>query len=225
MTVRTIVTDIEGTTSSINFVTRVLFPYASDALPEFVRQHADDDAIAGILNDARDEASEPDADTERLIAIMLQWISEDRKVTALKALQGHIWRGGYEAGEFTGHIYDDAVENLRQWSERSIDLYVYSSGSVAAQKLLFGYSGAGDLRPLFRGWFDTRIGHKRDADSYRSIVQELATPAEEILFLSDVVEELDAARMAGMRTTQLVRDPDMLTGDHTLAHDFDEVVI
>jgi enolase-phosphatase E1 len=225
MTVRAIVTDIEGTTSSISFVHDVLFPYASRELPDFVRDNAGVQEVAALLDDTRHEAGEADATTERVIEILLGWIAEDRKATPLKTLQGHVWRRGYERGDFTGHVYDDAVDGLRRWSVSGIDLYVYSSGSVGAQKLLFGYSDAGDLRPLFKGYFDTRIGHKREAGSYRNIIREIGLPASEILFLSDVAEELDAAREAGMQTCQLVRDEDVVAGTHAIARNFDELII
>ena len=223
MSVSAIVTDIEGTTSSIAFVHEVLFPYAAAELPGYVRAHAGDDEIRTLLDETRREAGEPGADTERVIAILLQWIAEDRKATPLKALQGHIWRQGYEQGAFTGHIYADAVENLKRWHAAGIALYIYSSGSVAAQQLMFGNSDAGNLLPLFSGYFDTRIGHKRDSASYRAITEAIGQPAAGILFLSDVVEELDAAREAGMQTLQLVRDANMVTGAHDIARTFDEV--
>jgi enolase-phosphatase E1 len=225
MTVRAIVTDIEGTTSSIDFVHEILFPYASQRLPEFVRNTQRDPEVVTTLDAVRSETGEDDADIERVIAILLQWIDEDRKATALKSLQGLIWKHGYESGDFTGHMYEDASRKLRAWFAAGIDLYVYSSGSVGAQKLLFGHSVAGDLRPLFRGYFDTNIGHKRDAGSYRNIVENVGTPAAEVLFLSDVAEELDAAAEAGMQTWQLVRDEKVVPGKHRIAHDFDEVLL
>lgn len=225
MTVKAIVTDIEGTTSSIDFVHQVLFPYASKHLPDFVRNNQADPAVMPILDAVRTEGGDTDADTDGVIEILLRWIDEDRKVTALKSLQGLIWKHGYESGNFTGHMYDDAVTNLRAWAAANIDLYVYSSGSVTAQKLLFGYSDAGDLAALFRGYFDTNIGHKRQADSYRNILEDIGLPAAEILFLSDVAEELDAAAAAGMQTFQLVRDEKVVPGSHRIAHDFDEILL
>jgi enolase-phosphatase E1 len=221
--VKAILTDIEGTTSSIDFVHQVLFPYASEKLPAFVREHQYDDEIAAILSDARADAEAPDAKADELIEIMLRWIAEDRKVTALKALQGHIWKHGYQNGDFTGHMYDDAVRYLRSWARHGIALYVYSSGSVAAQKLLFGHSDAGDLTPLFAAYFDTRIGHKREPRAYESIASRIGLSAQDILFLSDVAEELDAAANAGMQTIQLVRDDDVIVGRHPVAHDFGEI--
>jgi enolase-phosphatase E1 len=206
MKTQAIVTDIEG-------------------MPEFVSTHAADGDIAALLDDARREAGEPDASTERTIEILLAWIREDRKATPLKTLQGHIWKRGYEHGDFTGHIYADAVDGLRRWAADGIRLFVYSSGSIGAQKLLFGHSDAGDLTPLFEGYFDTVIGPKKEADSYRNIVAAIGVVAADILFLSDVAGELDAAAAAGMRTCQLVRDDDVVPGDHPTASDFTEVII
>jgi enolase-phosphatase E1 len=225
MTIKAIVTDIEGTTSSISFVHDVLFPYASRELPGFVRDNADHPEIAALLDDARLEAGEPGASTDRVIEVLLDWIAEDRKATPLKALQGHIWRRGYENGDFTGHVYDDAADRLRRWSVSGINLYVYSSGSVGAQQLLFGNSSAGDLRPLFSDYFDTRVGHKRESGSYASIVEAIELPAGDILFLSDTAEELDAAADAGMQVCQLVRDDDVVVGAHPIARNFHEVII
>ena len=225
MTVKAIVTDIEGTTSSIAFVHEVLFPYARGHMPEFVRNSRSDPDIVPTLDAVRKEAGEADADVERVIEILLHWIDVDRKATSLKSLQGLIWKHGYENGGFTGHMYDDAVKKLREWSAAGIDLYVYSSGSIGAQKLLFGHSDAGDLQPLFRGYFDTNIGHKQDPDSYRTIVENIGMPATKILFLSDVAEELDAAAEAGMLTWQLIRDEKVVPGKHRSAQDFDAVLL
>jgi len=225
MSIETILTDIEGTTSSIAFVHDVLFPYAAHTLPFYVRLHAEEPVVAGILDDVRAVANEAGADTERVIGIMLQWIDEDRKLTPLKALQGMIWEHGYTSGDFTGHVYPDAVRRLSAWHESGKRLYVYSSGSVQAQQLLFGYSDAGDLRELFSGYFDTRIGPKREAGSYRAIIEQLGPGADGILFLSDVVEELDAAATAGMHTVQLVRAPDIATGSHAVASNFEEIIV
>jgi len=225
MTARAIVTDIEGTTTSIDFVHKVLFPYASRELPAFVRSSLEHPDIVDLLDKTRVEAEEFDASNERVVEILLRWIDEDRKAMPLKALQGHIWKQGYERGDFTGHLYSDAADRLRRWSVMGIALYVYSSGSVAAQQLLFGFSDAGDLRPLFTGYFDTTTGHKKETDSYRKIVASLGLPGADILFLSDVAEELDAAASAGMKTTQLVRCDNVLVGSHPVATTFDGVEI
>lgn len=203
--VAAIVTDIEGTTSSLSFVKDVLFPYARKHLARFVAEHAQEPKVRELLDAANQEAG-GGLDDAGIVAQLERWIDEDRKITPLKSLQGLIWEAGYRNGDFKGHIYTDAAEQLRAWHAQGIPLYVYSSGSVYAQKLLFGFSEAGDLTPLFSGYYDTHIGGKREAASYRAIVDDIKLPASEILFLSDIVEELDAASDAGMQTLQLVRD-------------------
>lgn len=205
--IRAIVTDIEGTTSSISFVHDVLFPYAREHMAEFVRCHAEDPHVSPYLNDVRLETGEQ-LDLEGVIAQLKSWIDQDKKITPLKALQGLIWEKGYQDGDFHGHIYKDAFEQLKQWHAQGIALYVYSSGSVYAQKLLFGHTEYGDLTPLFSGYFDTNIGGKMEAASYENIIQQLHLPAQQILFLSDIEKELDAARATGMQTCWLVRDLD-----------------
>ena len=225
MSIRAIVSDIEGTTSSIDFVHEVLFPYAARELPGFVRDNATKRAVRGLLAEAREEAGEPGADTERTIEILAEWICKDRKSSALKSLQGMVWDRGYRDGDFTGHVYDDVAPNMKEWAQAGIALYIYSSGSVQAQKLLFGHSDAGDLRPLIRGYFDTRTGHKRDVASYKRITEALQLPAQQILFLSDTAAELDAAAEAGMQTIQLARDKRTVRGNHTMVADFDAIAI
>ncbi len=217
MTIKAILTDIEGTTSAVSFVFDVLFPYAARHLPDFVREHAGETEVAAQLAAVRAESGEADADVERVIAILLQWIAEDRKVTPLKALQGMVWAQGYRDGQLKGHVYPDAVQALREWKARGLDLYVYSSGSIQAQKLIFGCSEAGDLGSLFSGYFDTTSGPKRESASYARIAGAIGLPAAEILFLSDVVQELDAARDAGMRTLGLAREGGSLDGHPTVA--------
>lgn len=206
MTIKAILTDIEGTTSAVSFVFDVLFPYAKQHLPEFVREHAAEPEVAAQLHAVRNDSAEPDANVDRLIEILLQWIADDRKATPLKALQGMVWQQGYQAGQLKGHVYPDAVEALKHWHQAGYALYVYSSGSIQAQKLIFGCSEAGDLSGLFSGYFDTTSGPKREDASYRSIASSIGQPAHAILFLSDIVEELDAAKRAGMATCALVRD-------------------
>ena len=217
MPIKTILTDIEGTTSAVSFVFDVLFPFAVKHLPDFVRAQAGEPAVAAQLEAVRAESGEPDADVERVIAILLEWIAADRKATPLKALQGMVWEQGYLAGQLKGHVYPDAVEALRQWHAEGYALYVYSSGSIQAQRLIFGCSEAGDLTPLFSGYFDTTSGGKRESESYARIAAAIGRPAGEILFLSDVVQELDAARAAGMATCGLARDGGELGGHPTVA--------
>ena len=216
----TILTDIEGTTSSISFVKDVLFPYARRALPEFVRAHGDDPEVRGWLDAVAAENGGICKD-EVIVETLQGWIDQDRKHTALKALQGVIWQAGYRDADFTAHIYPDAADALPRWHAAGHPLHVYSSGSVPAQKLFFGHSDAGDLTPLFSGWYDTEVGGKREADSYRAIAERIGQPASDIAFLSDVVEELDAAREAGLQTwlvDRLEDYPQPRTGDATHGH-------
>jgi enolase-phosphatase E1 len=225
--IRAILTDIEGTTSSISFVKDVLFPYARERLPAFVVTHADQPEVQHWLHEAAKEAELVSASQDEMIALLQRWIDEDRKSTPLKALQGMIWEEGYRNGEYRAHVYPDAVHILEKWKMAEIPLYVYSSGSVPAQKLFFGYSDSGNLAPLFSGWFDTEIGAKREADSYRSIATSIGVAAGEVLFLSDVVEELDAARVAGMLTTLLARAPAKCPrdGTHACVSDFSSIEV
>ncbi|MQU59659.1 acireductone synthase [Pseudomonas helleri] len=225
MPIKAILTDIEGTTSAVSFVFDVLFPFAAKHLPDFVREHAETPDVAKQLGAVRLDSGEPEADVERVIEILQQWIAEDRKATPLKALQGMIWKQGYEAGELKGHVYPDAVEALKAWHEKGYDLYVYSSGSIQAQQLIFGCSEAGDLTPLFSGYFDTTSGPKREAQSYRHITEAIGCPAGKILFLSDIVEELDAAQQAGMQTYGLVREGGKKLGDHLTVSSFADIDI
>lgn len=216
MPIKAILTDIEGTTSAVSFVFDVLFPYAAKHLPDFVRQHAPRADVAAQLDAVRRDSNEPEAEVERVVEILLGWIAEDRKATPLKALQGMVWEQGYQAGQLKGHVYPDAVEALQRWHQQGFQLFVYSSGSIQAQKLIFGCSEAGDLSPLFSGYFDTTSGPKREVQSYERITQAIGVAAGQILFLSDIVEELDAARAAGMATCGLAREGGELAGHVTV---------
>ncbi len=212
-----ILTDIEGTTTPIAFVRDELFPYARARLPDFLARHGAEPEVAALLAEATHlAASRPVQDA------LLAWMDADAKVTPLKALQGLIWEEGYARGELLGRLYPDVPPALRQWRARGIRLYVYSSGSEAAQRLIFGHSDAGDLAGLFSGFFDTRAGAKREAASYRAIARAIGLPPGEVLFLSDVGEELDAAAQAGLLTTQLARAQDgtIASTRHPVAADF-----
>jgi len=224
--IRAVVTDIEGTTSSLSFVKDVLFPYARERIADFVAERHADARVAKLLSDARREAGDDRMPLDSVVKQLQDWIDEDRKVTPLKALQGLIWEAGYTAGDFLGHVYPDAVAVLRHWREDGLRLYVYSSGSVHAQKLLFGHTERGDITDLFDDYFDTRIGAKVESDSYRRIAAQLNLEPHEILFLSDVKAELDAARAAGMQTAWLVREDEPLQqSTHRQYRDFTEITL
>jgi enolase-phosphatase E1 len=225
--IRAIVTDIEGTTSSIDFVREVLFPYARKRLPAFVETHADQPQVQHWLHEAAKEAGIVEASGQEIIDLLLGWIDADRKSTALKALQGMIWREGYETGEYRAHVYPEVSARLHAWRADGLRLYVYSSGSVPAQQLFFRYSEAGDLTPLFAGYFDTETGPKRETASYARIAAAIDERPEHILFLSDIVEELDAAHAAGLQTGWLVRPPQALPAQprHRAYADFSAIEV
>lgn len=221
--IRAILTDIEGTTSSIAFVHDTLFPYARERMHAFLRAHAEEPQVLAHMQAVAEEAGcapEPDA----VAAELLAWMDADRKATPLKAIQGLIWQQGYAEGSLQGHVYPDTPEWLHAWHTRGLALYVYSSGSVAAQKLIFGHSVAGDLCSYFAGFFDTRVGGKKEVASYEAICSQIGLAGSEILFLSDIGAELDAAAAAGLQTCQLLRDATAEPAPaHPQARDFAEV--
>lgn len=221
--IRAIVTDIEGTTSDIRFVHNVLFPYARQHLAAFIREHQDNAEVAAALNAVRIEAELPEADLATITEILFSFMDQDRKSTGLKALQGMIWRAGYVNGSFTGHLYPDVLPALKTWQQQGIKLYVYSSGSVAAQKLLFGYSDEGDITGLFSGYFDTHVGAKREVNAYHTIAAEIGLPADQLLFLSDIYQELDAAAEAGWQTLQLIRGDADNQSRHRQVNNFSQI--
>lgn len=207
MSVRAILTDIEGTTTDIAFVHRVLFPLARAEMPGFVSAHAEDPAVAAVRRTIATEAGRADASVtlDEVTARLVAWIDADVKDTALKAIQGAIWRGAYARGTLRSHVYDDVAPALHRWHAAKVPVYVFSSGSVEAQRLLFAHSVAGDLTGYFAGYFDTTTGPKKEAASYERIARAIGEAPAGVLFLSDVTAELDAAGTAGMQTTLLVR--------------------
>lgn len=217
---RAVLTDIEGTTTPIAFVHRVLFPYARTALPALIHDRAAEPRVAAALAEVR--ALAPDADP---LAQCLAWMDDDAKVGPLKTLQGLAWRDGYESGALQGELYDDVAPALRAWHAAGITLAVYSSGSEAAQRLIFGHTPHGDLTGLFAAFLDTAIGGKRETASYAEAALRLELPPACILFLSDVAAELDAAASAGLAVCQLVRPDDgtVACGRHPMAPDFGSV--
>ena len=216
---RAVLTDIEGTTSSLSFVKDVLFPYARKALPQYIREH--ESRLRNLTADIAAIVGKPSLSTQETLDTLLQWMDEDRKVTPLKTIQGSIWKTGYERGELQSHVYDDAVRALRQWHADGLALYVYSSGSVEAQKLLFSHTPHGDLTPLFSGYFDTTTGPKLESRSYETIVRSLQLPARAVVFLSDHEGELQAAAAAGLQTVLLAREQSAASSAY--ARNFDEL--
>lgn len=216
--IKFVLMDVEGTTTDIRFVKEKLFPYAYEKMGTFVREHFDK------MTDARHAlgASAP----SELESAFKKFIDEDRKDPHLKEVQGKIWKEGYASGELKGHVYPDVPEALRKWKEAGIVLGVYSSGSVAAQKLLYAHSSFGDLTGLLSKHFDLAAGGKKERQSYQNILKDLENDLglgpESVLFLSDIEEELDAARAAGMKTGRLFRD-EAQASSHPSFKSFEEI--
>ena len=226
---KAIVTDIEGTTSSIAFVKDVLFPYAAKNLPSWMEDNCDDPAVQRQVENIAETIARPASDIAAVIKQLLEWIEQDVKATPLKALQGMLWKSGYESGDYRAHVYEDALQKLKDWHAAGIPLYVYSSGSVQAQKLFFQYSRYGDMRNLFSGYFDTTTGAKSDADSYRKIATAIGLPPTELLFLSDVESEVSAAVEAGFDAVLVARDEEASTdferGNFKVARTFFDIPV
>jgi len=235
--VRAILLDIEGTTTPVDFVTRVLFPYARERAREFLNRRAravrDDLALLFSEHEANERGgqspppwrAESPPDTLNSAVLYMHWLMDrDRKSTALKALQGRIWEEGYQAGHLRGQVYPDVPGAFARWRAQGRDLAIFSSGSVLAQKLLFSRSEDGDLTPFLRAYFDTTTGAKGDPASYRKIAATLGHPPEAVLFLSDVTAELDAARDTGMDTALCVRGGNAPASEgHRVVRSFDQV--
>ncbi len=202
---KTLLFDIEGTTTDIRFVHKVLFPYSFERMEAFCRSHSNHPSIQEarevLWKERRQLASLSD-----VIEAMKLWIRTDRKIGVLKTLQGEIWNEGYQTGAFQGHVYPDVPEAWQRWKKNGFRLAIYSSGSVAAQKQIFGNSNAGDLTILLSDYFDTKVGGKREVKSYQNIAASLKSEASDITFFSDIKEELDAAQVAGMKTIHVFRD-------------------
>lgn len=229
--VEAVVLDIEGTTGATGFVVDVMYPYARERFGDLLTRRAGEPEVARAVARIRGEIGEPDADAARVEKVLRAWVDEDRKATPLKALQGVLWAEGFARGDLVAHFYPDVVPRLRRWHADGVRLFVYSSGSVAAQRAWFGHSAEGDLRPLVSGWFDTEnAGPKQGADSYGVIAAAVGVPSgDRLLFLSDRLGELDAARAAGWRTAGVRRPGEPYyeagVGDHPEVSSFDEVTV
>lgn len=238
--IRAILLDIEGTTTPVDFVYGVLFPFARARIEAFFRERRDSDdlrkdlvalrrehaaeaAAAPHLPPWRDESA--DASLHSAVAYVHWLIDRDRKSTALKSLQGKIWEEGYRSGELRGQVYPDVAPAFARWRGQSRTIAIFSSGSVLAQRLLFANSTAGDLTPFIAAYFDTTTGPKADEQSYQRIAAALGRAPDEILFLSDVVAELDAARRAALATLLCLRPGAPLSVNiaHPCVRSFDEV--
>ena len=231
---RGILLDVEGTTSSIAFVYDVLFVHAKSRVGEFLAGRPADRRVMELAvaimatAGATATAAEVTADPTRAALAAIELMNRDVKDTALKELQGMIWRSGFESGELVAHVFEDVPPALAAWADSGLDVRIYSSGSIEAQKLFFGHTAAGDLTPHLRGHYDTTTGPKREAASYTRIAADMGLPPRQILFVSDVGAELDAARTAGMATALAVRPGNRDAGgimEHESVASFAEIVV
>ncbi len=225
MTPRGILLDIEGTTTPIAFVYDVLFPFARSRIGEYLHQ-ADLESLKREHDEDIRQGQNPPSWSDQPVEY-LQWlIDHDRKSTPLKSLQGKIWLEGFERGELRGEVFQDVPRAFERWRQKTIDVRIFSSGSILAQRLLFSTTASGDLTRFLNGYFDTTTGPKKDAASYRRIATAFGIPASEILYISDVTGELDAARQASMQTLLCVRPGNhpQPPHDHSTIKSLDEVV-
>ena len=229
--------DIEGTTTPISFVYEVLFPYARQHVAAYLDAHwgePDLDADLKLFRADLDRAAAcpiPDdhagpAAVREALAAHVRWqMDQDLKTTALKSLQGRIWRDGYHAGHLLGQVFDDVPAALQRWTALGHTAAIYSSGSVEAQKLLFAHTPHGDLTPHLKHHFDTTTGPKRDPLSYLAIARSLGAAPADILFATDITQEADAARAAGLQTLLMLRPGNhpQPPHDHPTAPTFDHL--
>ncbi len=218
--------DIEGTIISVAFVREVLFPYAKHRLAAFLQEQQDVPALRQWAEACQDTVAQElgrRPSYEELPGILGRWIEEDRKHPGLKAIQGMIWHEGYRAGAFTPSLYEDVAPALNRWRRNGLQLALYSSGSEQAQRLLVEHTTDGNLTALFSNFFDTSIGTKTESASYRRIGQILTLSSKDILFLSDIEAELDAAAKAGFNTTQIVRAGTNAGTAHPICSNFGDI--
>ena len=224
--IRFILTDIEGTTTSVSFVYESLFPYFRSNIAKLkglTQLDEVENAFNEVIELAKNEG-ETISTVDEIIQKLEDWSKLDKKITPLKTLQGILWKEGYTSGLLKGHVYEDVAPNLKKWKLNGLDLGVFSSGSIAAQKLIFGYSESGDLTPYFSAYFDTKTGGKREVETYAKIATEIGLIPQQILFLSDIKEELEAANEAGLQTVQLVRPGTEKNWEHSVSS-FNEIEI
>ena len=209
--------DIEGTTTSLSFAQDVLFPFSRREMRSFVHDHWKNPELRTVFDRLGTNSA------EETTALLESWIDADRKEWALKLIQGKIWKRAFEGGEIRAHIYPDVPGKWSDWKTRGIKIYIFSSGSIEAQQLIFRYSEVGDLSPLIDGYFDTTTGPKKEPVSYRKIASAVGLNAADVLFASDVEAELDAASAAGMQTVHVLRDDPNVRSKHPRATSFADI--
>lgn len=203
--VRGILLDIEGTTTPIAFVHDVLFSYARSHVRDYLAGHFTDESVRADMEALRQEGGNFNEEIESVVAHINQLIDLDRKSTGLKSLQGKIWHEGYASGALRAQVFPDVAPALARWRVAGLNVSIFSSGSVLAQQLLFAHTEAGDLTQFINNYFDTTTGKKGEAESYKRIAETLKLQPAEMLFVSDVVNELAAAHDAGMKTVLSLR--------------------
>lgn len=232
--VRVLLLDVEGTTTPIDFVYKILFPFASRRVQEFLRERFGEPEVRALIADLRKEHGEENwnrrTSEEEIISAsnyVGQLIEQDKKVTPLKTLQGKIWEEGFRSGELRGEVYEDVPRAFAQWKKEGKRIAIFSSGSVLAQRLLFAHSTSGDLTKFIEAYFDTMTGAKRERASYTAIADALGAEAGKICFVSDVAAELDAALSAGMQTALMVRPGATRPADakHAWIESFDQLLV
>ncbi|HEY8260220.1 MAG TPA: acireductone synthase [Methylosinus sp.] len=204
--VRAVLVDLEGVLLPMAFMTETLIPLAARRLGGYIVEHAEDEEVEEALEETGRLMGGYELDPTQAESLLLRWMKQGRKATPLKILQGLVWQEAYENGALDGALYADAVDRLKSWAASGVRLFVYSSSSQAAQKLLLGRCASEDPTGLFEDFFDTTLGQKIEPGSYRDICERLGLPAESILVLSENEEELDAARTAGLATIRIARD-------------------
>lgn len=217
--VKYVLMDIEGTTSDIAFVKNVLFPYSAREMRNFVSSNKYNSEVRACLKETGRHSDDEAIDQ------LLTWIREDVKHPALKNLQGKIWEKGFKSNVYKAHLYDEVLDVWKDWKSQGLRLGIYSSGSAKAQHLFFEYNEKGNLLSYLENFFDLEVGGKREVTSYRKIAESLNLPVNQILFLSDIVEELDAAREAGLQTVHILRPGTVEQDRHPRARAFNEILI
>lgn len=226
--------DIEGTTTPISFVYDILFPYARDAMASFLNTSLDDlgEEIEMLRRQAQQDIEEgapqigDDPSAQDVLENVLWQMAHDKKTTGLKQLQGKIWKAGYADGTLKGAIFDDVLPAFKGWKAAGKNIYIYSSGSVAAQRLLFGHSTEGDLMPMISGYFDTTTGPKKVASSYKAIARAMDVAPDTVCFATDNLDEARAAHEANMHVVVMARpgNPDVGAHDFYVAQTFEPLV-
>ncbi|KAG5668607.1 hypothetical protein PVAND_016543 [Polypedilum vanderplanki] len=241
MTIEAVICDIEGTTTSISFVKDVLFPLAYKNCEKFLTENYRNTEIQQILQDLHEHSklenseipnieNDKTKDIKNFTTYIQTLIDQDKKVKPLKQLQGKIWKLAFESGEIKGHVYEDVSRNFQKWTEKGIKIFIYSSGSVEAQKLLFSHSQSGDLTKYLSGYFDTTVGHKQEVKSYENILEKIRYGAEKVLFLSDIYGEVKAAKQVGINCKILIRPGNYELNDEEkeefeTVENFDEIFV